>query len=175
MRNHRLIPWILWIPKIWHVEYWRLSKPSVAFCEDHSIAESWQCWPPDQWLQRPWQSWNPDIWHYGYRISWKFNQDPASTLRSSQHGTGRATKQIYSTRKCTLLAYGYSFYLTLTRHSVKLEFGMWIGGRRTRRSILARMRASEIFNTKVTVGSSFSTVMLTKRARNFDSKSKLID
>lgn len=46
-----------------------------------------------------------------YRISWKFIQDPASTLRSSRHGTGRATKQIYSTRKCTLLAYGQSFYL----------------------------------------------------------------
>ena len=49
--NHRLIPWLLWIPKIWYVWYWRLSKPSVSFCEDHYVAESWQCWPSAQLLQ----------------------------------------------------------------------------------------------------------------------------
>ena len=63
--NHRLIPWLLWIPKIWYVWYWRLSKPSVSFCEDHYVAESWQCWPSAQLLQNSashapaWQSWIP--------------------------------------------------------------------------------------------------------------------
>lgn len=44
---------------------------------------------------------------------------------------------------------------------VKLEFDVGIGGRRTRRSILARMRANETFNKKMKLGSGFSIVTLT--------------
>ena len=49
-----------------------------------------------------------------------------------------------------------------------LEFDVGIGGRRTRRSILARMRANETFNKKMKLGSGFSIVTLTKRAPNFN-------
>ena len=40
----------------------------------------------------------------------KFFPNPASTLRSSQHGTGKSIQKVYSTGKCTLLACGCSFY-----------------------------------------------------------------
>ena len=154
--NHRLIPWLLWIPKIWYVWYWRLSKPSVSFCEDHYVAESWQCWPSAQLLQnsashapdnresryRAWRVWgviqsNIDIKRYSLcqRSSGKIveihsepflNFTKLSTWYRKEHPRNVFYWKIHTARMCLQFLFKDAFQLFGLYIEVHAHSTLWV-------------------------------------------------